>query len=93
MGFSDELLEHLAWSRQEHTDTLETRRALLDRCVEELDADDRHLLRHCYQPETTFKSAAEDLGRSAPSVYKALKRIRMALMHCVDRHLHTEGAT
>jgi len=88
--FGDDTLERIVSARQQHADLLETRRRLLGECIAKLSESDRKLIQTCYEPATTFKQAAERLGRPANTVYKAIKRIRLALFECVDRRLRTE---
>ena len=69
----------------------ETRRKALGGCVEKLRPDDRQLLQLCYADGGTIKHAAERLERPVKGVYKALARIRQALLQCVQRRLAAEG--
>jgi DNA-directed RNA polymerase specialized sigma24 family protein len=45
------------------------------------------LLRERYVAEQQGKKIAAALGQPADSIYKALKRIRLALYECVNRTL------
>jgi len=89
---SDMAVDMLAQDAVERVDLLESRRDALRRCLEKLPAKDRQLVRSCYSDSrTTFKTAAEDLGRPVNTVYKALNRIRKALYECIERTLSVEG--
>jgi RNA polymerase sigma-70 factor (ECF subfamily) len=89
---SDAAVDLLAQDAVERVDLLESRRDALRRCLEKLTESDRQLVRHCYgDSRTTFKSVAQDLGRPANTVYKALNRIRRLLMQCIQRRLSVEG--
>ena len=44
-----------------------------------------------FEPGISTKEAAEQLGRPAGTVYKALTRIRRALFKCIERTLSAEG--
>lgn len=89
---SEATVDLLAQDAVERADLLESRRAALGNCLEKLTPNDRQLVRSCYgDTRTNFKSAAENLGRPANTVYKALNRIRRALHECIDRTLSVEG--
>jgi RNA polymerase sigma-70 factor (ECF subfamily) len=72
---------------------LEARRDALRSCLQKLSSTDRQLVQHCYSDSrTTFRRAAEVLGRPVNTVYKALNRIRKALYDCIERTVAVEGA-
>jgi RNA polymerase sigma-70 factor (ECF subfamily) len=60
-------------------------------CLGKLQRCDREVLAERYQPGATARSAAERVGRSVDSFYKALARIRRMLDDCVTRTLAAEG--
>lgn len=89
---SDTTVDLLAEDAVERADLLESRREALRRCLEKLPDKDRQLVRHCYgDSRNSFKSIAQELGRPVNTVYKALNRIRKALMECIERTLSVEG--
>ena len=89
---SDAAVDLLAADAVERADLLESRREALRQCLEKLPRNDRQLVRSCYgDARTTFKTAAEDLGRPVNTVYKALNRIRKALHGCIERTISVEG--
>lgn len=89
---SDAAVDLLAQDAVDRADLLESRRDALGRCLEKLATKDRQLVRSCYgDTRASFKTAAEDLGRPANTVYKALNRIRRALYDCIERTLSIEG--
>ena len=89
---SDLAVDMLAEDALDRADLLESRRDALGRCLEKLPNTDRQLVRTCYaDTRTNFKTAAEDLGRPANTVYKALNRIRKSLYDCIERTLSVEG--
>ena len=89
---SDATVDLLAQDAVERVDLLESRRDALRQCLEKLPDSDRQLVRHCYgDSRVTFKTAAEELGRPANTVYKALNRIRRVLYQCIERQLSAEG--
>ncbi len=58
--------------------------------VVKLDAAQRKLLDAAYAPGARIDALAADAGRSPMSFYKALHRIRLALMECTQRVLARE---
>jgi RNA polymerase sigma-70 factor, ECF subfamily len=89
---SDTTVDLLAKDAVDRVDLLESRRDALQGCLDKLPDGDRQLVRHCYgDTRSTFKTAAEELGRPANTVYKALNRIRRALYNCIERALAVEG--
>ncbi|MCI0335663.1 MAG: sigma-70 family RNA polymerase sigma factor [Planctomycetes bacterium] len=92
LQLSDATVDLLAQDAVERIDLLESRRDALSRCLDKLPDSDRQLVRHCYgDSRVTFKTVAQELGRPANSVYKALNRIRRALYECIERTLAVEG--
>jgi RNA polymerase sigma-70 factor (ECF subfamily) len=89
---SDLAVDLLAADAVERVDLLESRRHALRGCLDKLPGKDRQLVRTCYgDSRTTFKTAAEGLGRPANTVYKALNRIRKSLYECIERTISVEG--
>lgn len=89
--FSETLMERIAVVREENLELLETRSRVLDDCLKKLSARDRELMENYQSPGVTIKDIANQVGRPASTVYKAFKRIRLALFECVDRTLRSEG--
>lgn len=86
------LLGDVASAAIGRADIFEHRREALRNCLGKLSREDRRIVQHCYDYETTsFKTAAEHLGRPVNTVYKALNRIRRMLHKCIDQTLSTEG--
>ena len=71
-------------------DLLDARRDALVRCLEKLRKSDRQLILRRYQERATTRTVAEALGRSVQGTRRALHRIRMALLACVERTLAAE---
>jgi RNA polymerase sigma-70 factor (ECF subfamily) len=89
--FTDELVERLAAAGTANVDRLEERRAALQECLSALSEDQRKLVWRCYGQDATVKQAAAELSRSVHTLYKALKRVRLQLMNCIDQRTRTEG--
>jgi RNA polymerase sigma-70 factor (ECF subfamily) len=61
-------------------------------CLEQLTARNRDLIQRCYAGKHTIRRVAEELNRSAVSVYKSVQRIRLSLHRCIERRLALEEA-
>lgn len=85
--FSDNLVRQVADARLEENEHLADRRRALADCIAKLRESDRKLLLERYVAERQGKKIAEAAGRPNDSIYKALKRIRVALYDCVNRTL------
>ena len=83
--FNEELLQQLSVEAIEQSDALELRQAALTGCIKKLGQRDRELIDRRYRTKTTSRKVADELGRPASTVYKALARIRDALYDCVER--------
>ena len=88
---SPHIVEQLA-ALEEDFELMESRRRILSDCVSQLRDPDRILVRRFYgERKITAKKLAEELGRPAGTVYKAMNRVRRTLFDCVDRKLKAEG--
>jgi RNA polymerase sigma-70 factor (ECF subfamily) len=86
--FSSDLNLLLVEAHEEMTDAeMEDRRDALSRCVGRLRQEDRELLTECYAETGGVRAAAARRCRSTHSVYNSLRRIRQALLACVERTL------
>lgn len=88
--FDDDVLELLAVEVDDHADAYTAERESLDECLGKLDAAQRKLLDAAYAPGARIDELAAVAGRSPMSFYKALHRIRLALMDCTQRVLARE---
>ena len=88
--FDEDVLELLADEVSDEVDALEAERWALESCVEKLNIAQRKLLAAAYTPGARIDSLAEAAGRTPMSFYKALHRIRLALMDCTQRALAQE---
>ena len=89
--FDDDVLNLLAAEVTDHADDYAAEREALDECLGKLDAAQRKLLDAAYAPGARMDEMAAAAGRSPMSFYKALHRIRIALMDCTQRVLAREG--
>ncbi len=86
-AFSDEFAIDLAEDHQHVTGEPDHRLEALAKCLAKLKNHHRELITLRYWKGSSVKSLAEDLGRNADAVYKALSRIHTSLLDCVQRTL------
>ncbi len=91
--FGEDVLALLADHATDDAGILEAERNALDECVGKLDAEQRLLLDAAYAPGVRIDALAATSGRTSMSLYKALHRIRLALMDCTQRALAREELT
>jgi RNA polymerase sigma-70 factor (ECF subfamily) len=84
LSFNDELLDTLAEERSAGERLLQARRQALPDCMDKLPQTDRELISERYASEETIRDLAARTGRSVHTLYKALERIRRALMDCIE---------
>lgn len=89
--FDADVMDLLAAEVTKEADDFEAERVALDECLGKLEAAQRRLLEAAYAPGVRMDELAASLGRSPMSFYKALHRIRLALMDCTQRVLKREG--
>jgi RNA polymerase sigma-70 factor (ECF subfamily) len=89
--FSNQFVEMLAREAEDSLDLLESRRRALEDCLGKLSEKDRQLVLRRYQDQGTTRGVAEAFGRSVQGTRRALHRIRMALLACIERTLAAEG--
>lgn len=90
--FSDALLERLAEEAEAAEEEWEAERRALDLCLKKLPEAQRTLVEAAYAPGVRMDHFAQDAGRSAMSIYKALHRIRLTLLACTKQTLAREDA-
>jgi RNA polymerase sigma-70 factor (ECF subfamily) len=89
--FNVELLELLAEEIAGEAERRAEERRALDDCLRRLAARQRELVTACYAPGVTIKGVAGELGKSATSLYKALNRIRIVLLECIEAAIAREA--
>ena len=70
----------------------DVREGALSACLEQLTVRNRDLIKRCYAGKHTIRRVAEELNRSAESIYKSVQRIRLTLHRCVEQRLSLEDA-
>jgi RNA polymerase sigma-70 factor (ECF subfamily) len=58
---------------------------VLSTCIDRLCQADRQLVRRCYAEDVPIRQVAAQLGRSPQSVHNSLRRIRAALLECINQ--------
>jgi RNA polymerase sigma-70 factor (ECF subfamily) len=81
----DALLETIAVEAMTEADELEPRRRALGDCLQRLSDDHRELIARRYQPEGSVNDLAAERGSSPNAVSEQLRRIRAALLGCIER--------
>lgn len=89
--FNDDLMEALAADQAElATDEELGRREALSTCLTKLPNRDRQIMESYYAHGLGSRQIGEVLGRSASSVCNSLRRIREALMICIESSIAQE---
>jgi RNA polymerase sigma-70 factor (ECF subfamily) len=88
--FGDEVFELLSQTVVNYSSSLEAERRALDLCLKKLPEDQRQIIQNAYAPGVKIDQLANQMGRTAMSLYKTLYRIRLTLMDCTRRVLATE---
>jgi len=89
--FSAEAMEQVSDQVERGEDVVDARRRALATCLESFPASDREIVTQKFGQQATTVEVAEQLGRPLNTVYKALQRIRRALLKCIQRKLAAEG--
>lgn len=89
---SDEILELLHDEVSKLSDAGDGRREALRACVGKLPAAHRQLVTLRYYEDMEIDGVAERIRSTAGAVYRALSRIRLSLMNCVEKEMKLEGA-
>jgi RNA polymerase sigma-70 factor (ECF subfamily) len=88
--FSTDTVEMLAESVDRDALAADLRHDALTKCLAELRTVDRELVARCYATGASIRGVAESLGRSIDGAYQSLRRIRHALLQCIERRLAAE---
>ena len=92
LRFSDTLIEQLADDMLADTDQLEETQDALAHCLGTLPGPDHELIRRRYHGDTTNRDLARGSGRSESAISRALNRIYMRLLLCIEGTLARDGA-
>ena len=89
--FDDDVLLALADDAESMSVEMDAQREALDECLRKLPSPQRSLVEAAYERSARIDQLATRLNRSAMSLYKALHRIRIALLECAERTLRERG--
>ncbi len=84
---STEVLEAIASEAVAEADELEPRRRALAGCLQRLPSEHRALVASRYQPDGCVNDLAAARGSTPKAVSEMLRRIRIALLGCIERSL------
>lgn len=90
-AFDDALIAQLADEAQTRLEQFDLRQQALLECLQQLRPEQRALVARRYEPGGSVNELARASGRSPKAVSEALRRIREALMRCIDKRLAPEG--
>lgn len=91
ISLSVDVLSRIAVARERNEATAAARRAALDGCIMKLPEPQRDLLIRRYGSGISVKDLAATMALSAPALVMRLKRIRHALLRCVEAALAAKG--
>jgi RNA polymerase sigma-70 factor, ECF subfamily len=92
LRFSDALVEQLADDIVAESEPLEAMQDALAQCLGQLPETDHELIRHRYNGNTTNRDVARESGRSESAISRALNRVYLKLLLCIEGTLAREGA-
>jgi RNA polymerase sigma-70 factor, ECF subfamily len=92
LPLSDEMLESLSHEIEKLADEGDRREALRD-CLGKLPHEHRQLVLLRYFEDLEVEQVAERVKSTAGAVYRALSRVRLALLNCVEKELGREAAS
>lgn len=92
LRFSDTLVEQLGEDMVSESEDLEATQNALTECLAKLPASDHDLIRQRYRGDMTNRAVARDCGRSESAISRALNRIYMKLLLCIEGTLARDGA-
>jgi len=87
---SDEVVELIGdayFAKLPSADELDERTAALRACLRDMPAHQRELLRSRFVLDREYEQIAQTTGRTAVAVRRAVARLRLALLACVQRRL------
>lgn len=91
LRFSDALVEQLGDEMMTESQLIEATQDALARCLNQLPPPDHQLIRQRYRGSTTNREVARDSGRSESAISRALNRIYMKLLLCIEGTLAGDG--
>ncbi len=90
LPLSEEMLEQIGHEVAKLSDHGQARREALASCLGKLPAEHREILTMRYFDDLEVEQIAERINSTAGAVYRALSRLRHALLECVESRLKNE---
>ncbi|MEM7015022.1 MAG: sigma-70 family RNA polymerase sigma factor, partial [Verrucomicrobiota bacterium] len=87
----EDLVEKLTNEGAEEVEKRSGRIRHLEVCLNRLPGPRRELVMQAYEPGSSIKDLAIELGKSVDGLYQLLRRIRLELKRCVERRLVETG--
>jgi RNA polymerase sigma-70 factor (ECF subfamily) len=89
--FSAQTLQEIEKTAAARLESMDDRLWALRKCIEKLSTNDRQLLILRYEIGASLKSVSERLRQSVNTLYNRLYRIRILLMHCIEKTIGKEN--
>ena len=89
--FDDDLARLLAEEAAADEPAFDARRHALAACLQKLRSEQRELIARRYEPDASVKAMAEAGGTTPKAVSDKLRRIRRALLDCIEQTLREEA--
>lgn len=93
LRLDDDILELLADEGLAELEHESLRQHALSGCLQKLPAPRRKLVLEAYAPGQSMKDLAAALGKTETALYQLLRRIRQALLACIERSVAQEECT
>ncbi len=90
LPLSDEMLDMVGEEIAEMTDHEYLRKQALQSCLNHLKADHRKMMLMRYQEEMEIEDIAKKSNSTPGAVYRALSRLRLSLLDCINTRLKSE---
>jgi RNA polymerase sigma-70 factor (ECF subfamily) len=88
----EHVVAKLASETAEQEPHLLRQREALEKCMKNVQPEQRELLMRAYQPESRIQDVASRSGRSIPGFYQWLHRVRRMLLDCIRRRISQQTA-
>ena len=89
--FDDDLARLLAEEAAADEPAFDARRHVLAACLQKLRPEQRELIARRYEPDASVNAIAEAVGTTPKAVSDKLRRIRRALLDCIEQTLREEA--
>jgi RNA polymerase sigma-70 factor (ECF subfamily) len=89
--FSDEVDDMIGSRENEFSSNQKDRIAHLNHCLQLMSPQNRELIEHRYEGETSIKKIADEIGGTIGSIRVKLHRLRKLLLECIQNRMQEEG--